>query len=64
MRDYFRHTNAVSHIAGRFVAKAQSRDRLGWLVTALFGHRVEDGIRVGPAGMMATRRGLRLLAAI
>ena len=27
----------------------------------LFGHRVEAGIRVGPAGMMATRRGLQLL---
>ena len=37
------------------------RDRLGWLSTALFGHRVEAGIRVGPAGMMATRHGLRLL---
>ncbi len=62
MRDYFRHTNAVSHIAGRFCAKAQSRERLGWLSTALFGHRVEAGIRVGPAGMMATHHGRRLLA--
>ena len=52
---------AVSHIATRFVAKAQSRDRLARLVTALFGHRVEDGIHVGPAGILATRRGLELL---
>ena len=43
----------------RFVAKAQSRDRMARLVTVLFGHRVEDGIRVGPAGIVATRRGLR-----
>ena len=61
MRDYFRHTNAVSHIARRFLAKSQSRDRLSRLSTALFGHRVEAGIRVGPAGMTATRHGLHLL---
>ena len=51
----------MSHIAARFVAKAQSRDRLARLVTVLFGHRVEAGIHVGPAGIMATRRGLRML---
>jgi len=61
MRDYFLHTSAVSHIATRFAAKAQSRDRLARLSTALFGHRVEAGIRVGPAGVMATRHGLHLL---
>ena len=61
MRDYFRHTAAVSHVATRFVAKARSRDRTARLVTVLFGHRVEDGIHVGPAGILATRRGLELL---
>ena len=61
MRDYFRHTAAVSHVATRFVAKAQSRDRTARLVTVLFGHRVEDGVHVGPAGIVATRRGLQLL---
>lgn len=61
MRDYFRHTNAVSHIAERFVARAQSRDRLSRLGAAILGHRVEAGIRVGPAGVMATRHGLQLL---
>ena len=60
MRDYFRHTAAVSHVATRFVAKARSRDRMARLVTVLFGHRVEDGIHVGPAGILATRRGLRI----
>lgn len=59
MRDYFRHTAAVGHISTRFVAKAKSRDRLARLTTVLFGHRVEDGIQVGPAGILATRHGLR-----
>jgi [protein-PII] uridylyltransferase len=61
MREYFRHTDAVSHIAQRFAAKAQSHDRVGRLVTAMFGHRVEGGVHVGPAGLMATERGLRAL---
>ena len=42
-------------------AKARSRDRMARLVTVLFGHRVEDGIHVGPVGILATRRGLQSL---
>jgi [protein-PII] uridylyltransferase len=61
MQDYFRHTSAVSQIAARFSANAQSRDRMSRLATALFGHRVEAGIHVGPAGLLATRYGLQLL---
>ena len=61
MRDYFRHTAAISDVATRFVAKAQSRDRVTRLVTVLFGHRVENGVRVGPAGIVVTRRGLESL---
>lgn len=61
MRDYFRHTAAVSGVATRFVAKAQSRDRVTRLVTVLFGHHVENGVRVGPAGIVLTRRGLQSL---
>jgi [protein-PII] uridylyltransferase len=61
MRDYFRHTDAVSHIATRFAAKAQAHDRMGRFVTAMFGHRVEDGLQVGPAGLLATARGLQML---
>jgi [protein-PII] uridylyltransferase len=56
MRDYFRHTTAVSHIAARLVARARTRQWLGRLVTMLFGHHVEEGIHVGPAGLMASRR--------
>ncbi|MFZ5830025.1 MAG: [protein-PII] uridylyltransferase [Planctomycetota bacterium] len=58
MRDYFRHTGGVSHIAARMESKAMSRDRATLLVTALFGHVAEPGIRVGPAGIVATRQGL------
>jgi [protein-PII] uridylyltransferase len=61
MQEYFRHTNQVSHIATRFLARATSRDRLGKVATALFGHRVEDDLRVGPVGMTTTRRGLQRL---
>jgi [protein-PII] uridylyltransferase len=60
MRDYFRHTSQVSHISTQFVAKARSRERLTRLVTAVFGHRVE-GLRVGPAGIVAAGRALRRL---
>jgi [protein-PII] uridylyltransferase len=61
MRDYFRHTAAVSHIAARFSAKAQSHDRMARFATMLFGHRVENGVHVGPAGILATRRGMKSL---
>ncbi len=61
MREYFRHTAGVSHIASRFAAKAQSHDRMVRLATVLFGHRVEDGVHAGPAGVLATRRGLQSL---
>ncbi len=61
MRDYFRHTAAASHIAARFTAKAQSRDRRDKLVTMLFGHKVEKGIYVGPAGLLVGHRRLESL---
>ena len=48
MRDYFRHTDQVSHIATRFLAKARPAPPLETVGTALFGHRVEGGFRVGP----------------
>ncbi|MCC6125168.1 MAG: [protein-PII] uridylyltransferase [Pirellulales bacterium] len=56
MREYFRHTQAVSHIARRFVARAKSRDLLARVQTELFGHRIEEGIRSGPVGLWTGRR--------
>ena len=61
MREYFRHTNLISHVSARFVAKATSSQTLAWFATAMFGHHVEEGVRVGPVGIMATRRGLQKL---
>jgi [protein-PII] uridylyltransferase len=58
MQEYFRHTSGVSHVVGRLEVKALSRDRLARLVTGIFGHRAEEGVRVGLAGIMTTRRGL------
>lgn len=65
MRDYFRHTDQISHLSTRFLAQARSKARFDSIVSVLFGHRVEDEYRVGPAGVMATRRGLaRLLSSM
>ncbi len=61
MRDYFRHTGGVSHVVHRFVANAESRDRLARMASAVFGHRVEGGIRVGITGIILTQQGLASL---
>ena len=61
MRDYFRHTDGVSHVAARFEVATLARDRLSRVVTAVFGHRTGPGVRVGPAGIMTTRHGLTKL---
>ena len=61
MRDHFRHTNRVSHVATRFFTRAQFRRRLGRLTTALLGHRVGDGFYVGPTYITANASGRRRL---
>ncbi len=61
MREYFRHTAGVAHVAARFLTKAQSRDRMASFASAVFGHRVEGGLRVGITGLTMDRRGLLLL---
>jgi [protein-PII] uridylyltransferase len=58
MRDYFRHTGQAAHVVTRFVTTAQSTGWMTGLGTALFGHHAGDGLRVGPSGIMATRKGL------
>lgn len=59
MQDYFRHTDRVSHVVGRFVAKALYERGFGPVWTNLFGHRVGRDFRVGPGQIRATRHGLR-----
>ena len=58
MREYFRYTDQVSHVASQFVAKARANHWMTSAMTAAFGHWVQDDLRAGPAGIMATRRGL------
>ena len=61
MRDYFRHTNRVSHVAAKFLAKATTNPWIDRTLTLLFGHHIESDYLVGPVGMMTTRRGLARL---
>jgi [protein-PII] uridylyltransferase len=61
MRDYFRHTNRVSHVAMKFMAKATTSPRFEKALTVLFGHRLESDYLVGPVGMMVSRRGMARL---
>ncbi|NLY02874.1 MAG: [protein-PII] uridylyltransferase [Rhodopirellula sp.] len=59
MRDYFRHTDQISHITGRFLDAARPDRRKRVFSTKLFGHWVEGKYRVGPAEIMASARTLR-----
>ena len=61
MREYFRHTAGVSHVVNRLAAKAQSREGVARLASAVFGRRVEGGVRVGIMGMFVTREGAAVL---
>ena len=58
MRDYFRHTNRVSHVATKFLAKATTNPWIDKTLTLFFGHRIESDYLVGPVGMMVARHGL------
>jgi [protein-PII] uridylyltransferase len=57
MQEYFRHTNRVSHVATKFLAKATTRQWFDVALTHLLGHRIESDYLVGPVGLMTTRRG-------
>ena len=61
MRDYFRHTERVSHLVTSFVAKARSASRLRSAGTIILGHRIAGGYVVGPTEIMAGRRALKRL---
>ena len=61
MQDYFRHTNRVSHVAAKFLAKATRNPWFDKALTLLFGHRIESDYLVGPVGMMIRRKGLAQL---
>jgi [protein-PII] uridylyltransferase len=57
MRDYFLHTDQVSHVVTRFLARARSARRLSRLASLLLGHWVHGGFRVGPRQILVTARG-------
>jgi [protein-PII] uridylyltransferase len=62
MREYFRHTDRVSHLVTSFLAKARSASRLRAAWTTLFGHRIEGGdYVVGPKEIVARPRALARL---
>jgi [protein-PII] uridylyltransferase len=58
MSEYFRHTNAVRHIVGRFLDGSRPWTRLADTLAPLFSHQVERDFRVGPRKIWATRGGL------
>ncbi len=58
MAEYFRHTRAVSAVAGNFVANARPGFPFAKTVGTLFGYLVEEDYRVTPNQIAATRRGL------
>lgn len=58
MRDYFRHTQAVHGIVGRFTERALERRRWGRALDVVIGHKSGEEYRVGPAHIRATDAGL------
>jgi len=61
MQDYFRHTCEVRNIAAHFTRQARPRRLAATLLHPLIGVNIEGDFRIGPAGISATRRGLRKL---
>lgn len=62
MREYYRHTSNVRYSSAHFVATAKMRKGLPALFNVVASHNVEGDFRSGPAGIGATRRGLKKVA--
>lgn len=58
MRDYFRHTEHVNHLAARLAARAAPARRWKRLWAGLFGQRVPGGLLAGPTEILATPKAL------
>ncbi len=58
MREYFRHTNEMSRLLGRFSETAQGRRRRPRWVQILVGHRLDGDFREGRGLITSTRRGM------
>ncbi len=61
MREYFRHTQGVSQLAVRFLARTGPSTRWLEAISPLFAHQVEGDYRVGPRQIFATKKGLAKL---
>jgi [protein-PII] uridylyltransferase len=61
MREYFQHTDVVSHVVQRFLAHARPGVKFFEFFSLLTSHQVEGDFRVGPTRISATSRGLQKL---
>lgn len=61
MQEYFRATESISQIAGRFAANSRRGPRWGELLAPLFSHQYEGDFRVGPTQITVNPRSLSKL---
>lgn len=61
MREYFRHTERVSHLVTGFLAKARGPRPWSTLGAKMFGRRISGGYSVGPGGIVAGKKALQKL---
>ena len=61
MSEYFRHTRAISSVAGNFVAGARPGQPFSKAFGTIFSYLVEGDYRVTPTQILATGRGLEKL---
>ncbi len=62
MREFFRHTSQVSHVAERFLTRSRLHSWGRRMAAFLLGHPIEGGYRIGPAGVWASPEGLAQLS--
>lgn len=61
MREYFRQTSEVWHVASHFLESARPRPAATRVLAPLMSHRMDGDFLVGPIHISATRRGLEKL---
>ena len=59
MREYFRHTQGVSQLVARFMARTHPSTRWLEAFSPWFSHQVDGDFRVGPSRIYATKQGLQ-----
>jgi len=61
MREYFRHTERVSHLLSGFLVKARGPQPWRTFGAKVFGRRISGGYSVGPGGIVAGKKALQNL---